>query len=222
MVIQDTQRGRHRQYDEEQNPVVPDHQQRRDEHLPGLHGGDEKHVLPADPHRFRVRRIAADDAPDFRPIVKAHRHPYQMLEDVAPQILDDRLAQFQRQPLAEVEAELRHGGEHEKPDRSPHHATRVMARNRPVDDRAHRPRQHRQLDRPNDDQREQPVAFARVRLRIAEHAPDQRQFQRSLADLVFIIRLAPNVRDRDCWFCRHGDVVAARPYSANWTSAVRR
>jgi len=107
-VIHHGQHRRHGQHDEKQHLVVPQHQQRRKKHLSRLDCRDEKHVLPANPHRFGIGRVTADDAPDLRPIVETHRHPQQMLENVVPQILEDRFAQLQRQPLAKVEAELRH------------------------------------------------------------------------------------------------------------------
>ena len=51
------------------------------------------------PNGFGIGRHAADDPPELVVVEEAHWHPLQMAEDVVAQIVDYRLAQFQRQSL---------------------------------------------------------------------------------------------------------------------------
>lgn len=133
MTVQRPQHGRHGQHHQEQYPIVPQHQHRTDEHLAQLNGAHEQRVLHPNPHRLGIGREPADDPSQLGAIVKTHRHPQQMLEDVVADVVDDRLAQLEGKPLTEMETELGNGRKRQEPERRPDDALRVVAPDGPID-----------------------------------------------------------------------------------------
>jgi hypothetical protein len=172
--------GHHDRHDQEQPPVVDDHQRRRDQGVAQGHHRHEGDVLDADADHLHVRGDAGDQATDGRAREVTHRHAQQVRVDVVAQIVDDRLAQPQREAIAVDEAELRERGQRQEAGDARQRAGHVAPRDRPGEDLRHRPGDERQLDRAQHHQTGQRVAQARVGARAAVEAADDAPVQRAL------------------------------------------
>ncbi len=162
--------GHHDQDDQEQPPVVIGHQRRRDQRVAALHHRHEGDVLHADAHDVDVGGDARDQAAEGRAREEAHRQAQQVGVDLVAQVVDDGLAQAQRQPRAIDEADLGERRQRQEADRAGDGAGHVAVGDGAADHARHRPRHQRQLDGARDDQHGQRVAQARVRPRVAEQA----------------------------------------------------
>jgi hypothetical protein len=67
----------------------------------------ERHVLHPGADAVNVRRQPADDAAELGPVEKRHRHGHELAEQIRPHVVHHRLAQFEREPLAEMERQHR-------------------------------------------------------------------------------------------------------------------
>ncbi len=159
MVREDDDRGEPED-DQEQRPVVPEHRDRGDEHLAELDKADEQDLLDADPDVLDVGGHAADDAADAGLVEPPHRHPLDVREEGVAEVVDNFLAQLQRQPLAVVHDELRRQREQGEADRSPGDARDIAPVDRPVDDGGQGPGEGGKLDRAEEDRDEQPELAA--------------------------------------------------------------
>jgi hypothetical protein len=180
------QNRRQHAHDRKQRQIVKRHQGGGSEDLPAADDAHEEYVLDAGPHRFDVGRRPADDPAELGPVEEAHSQLLQVAEDGVPQVLHDRLAQFQRQPLPIVQREL---GEERQPQVAEHAQRQprlLTAGDRAVDDPADRPGQQRQLHRPQQHEHEQLVALLPVRRRERIDPGDERPLQRPRRGFLFV------------------------------------
>jgi hypothetical protein len=138
---------------------------------------------------------------EFRAVIKPHRHPHQVLENVASDVLHHRLAEFERQPLPEMQRELHQECHPEKRARPPHQLARVGARLHHAHRRAQQPTGGVDLHRTDRHQRNQPVPPRPVRPGVGEKPPEQRKIQRAL--LGFVRRFRLEMRDGRVGFDLH-------------------
>ena len=118
---------RHQDHQRKQFPVIPRHQRRRGRHLQSLHHQHKRHVLHAGAHAVNVRGHPADDAAEFGLVEKRHRHRHQLAEQIRPHVVHHRLAQFEREPLAEMEVHHREQGQREITRRIPVNSRQIAA-----------------------------------------------------------------------------------------------
>ena len=180
---------RHDGHQRKQLPIVVRHQRRRGRHLQPLHHQHERHVLRPGPHAVNVRCHPADDAAKFGLVEKRHRHCHQLAEQIRPHVVHHRLAQFEREPLAEMKIHDRDQGQCEIPRRIPENPRQIPVRDRPGDGAANQPRQRRQLQAADEGQSEKPVPLGCVRLRVMENPADECHLQRRLVRLALLHRI---------------------------------
>ena len=175
--VEHPQHRHERQHHQEQHPVGRQHERRRDDHLAEPDHADEQHVLHHHPHRGNVRREPADDPAELGAVVKRHRQPLEMREDLVAHVMHRRFAQLEGQALTEVERELGERCQRRKSQRAPERAANVAAGDRSVDHRPDRPRQRRDLDAAHDHAHKQPVPLPPIRPQVGQQAPDQLEIQ---------------------------------------------
>ncbi len=158
--------GASRTISEKSFPIIPCHQRRRGGHLQSLHDQHKRYFLHAGTHAVNVRRHPADDAAKFRLVEKRHRHRHQFCEQIRPHVVNDRFAQFEREPLAKMKIHRREQRQRKISRSIPINFRQVAPRNRAVDRAANQPRQRGQLQAARERQNKKPVPLGCVRFRI--------------------------------------------------------